>query len=73
MIPVNGAQPDLEVRRASQFRSRSAGRAAKVNRYEPVPTADRRLRLFDGFAIKPPNQVWASDLTYLPTAHGLWT
>ena len=35
------------------------GRDAKVYPY-----------LLDGLAIERPNQVWASDLTYLPMAHG---
>lgn len=40
-------------------RTSIAARAAKIYPY-----------LLDGLAIERPNQVWSSDLTYLPMAHG---
>jgi len=37
-----------------------------------IPARDAKIYpyLLDGLAIERPNQVWASDLTYLPMAHG---
>jgi putative transposase len=37
-----------------------------------IPARDAKIYpyLLDGMAIERPNQVWASDLTYLPMAHG---
>jgi putative transposase len=37
-----------------------------------IPARDAKIYLYllDGLAIERPNQVWASDLTYLPMAHG---
>ena len=37
-----------------------------------IPARDAKIypNLLDGLAIERPNQVWSSDLTYLPIAHG---
>ena len=37
-----------------------------------IPARDAKIHpyLLDGLAIERPNQVWSSDLTYLPMAHG---
>ena len=37
-----------------------------------IPARDAKIYLYllDGLVIERPNQVWASDLTYLPMAHG---
>ena len=37
-----------------------------------IPARDAKIHpyLLEGMAIERPNQVWASDLTYLPMAHG---
>jgi putative transposase len=37
-----------------------------------IPARDAKIYpyLLDGLAIERPNQVWSSDLTYLPMAHG---
>jgi transposase InsO family protein len=37
-----------------------------------IPARDAKIYpyLLDGLVIKRPNQVWSSDLTYLPMAHG---
>ena len=37
-----------------------------------IPARDAKIfpYLLDGMAIERPNQVWSSDLTYLPMAHG---